>query len=345
MLPLSKIKKNLSNNYLTSNWSGEIRFWPWDVLLPESISPDPGIALINCQDVNQAVRKKILTVLNQNNYSKLQSWQLARGDIYIINLPANHRKTLTIPNNLAGSWATLFILAGPNSQTVLIDEHQAANSSFGFTSVFVLLAENSHCDYIIKNKKTPNNFAYQALVETSAKINFYIDAVLAAEHSYHSVVIKHQGNNSQGNIYARYDIGPQTKNYLEFRNNHRRQGSAGEMVIKILARAASRTKVDGWIEIGQPAVKTNSYLREEVLLLSPNATVEAEPNLEILNNSVRASHGATVGFIDQAQLFYLESRGLARVQAQKIIAQGFLNSVFDTIKDQKIKMLLANVCR
>jgi Fe-S cluster assembly scaffold protein SufB len=64
-----------------------------------------------------------------------------------------------------------------------------------------------------------------------------------------------------------------------------------------------------------------------ILLLDKQSSAVAEPKLEIENNDVKASHAATVGKIDEDQLFYLESRGVNINEAKKLIVEGFLKEV------------------
>ncbi len=67
----------------------------------------------------------------------------------------------------------------------------------------------------------------------------------------------------------------------------------------------------------------DASLRDDVLLLSKDAHIDSIPALEIAANDVKAFHGATVGSIDEDELFYAQSRGLAREEAERMIALGF----------------------
>jgi Fe-S cluster assembly protein SufD len=67
-------------------------------------------------------------------------------------------------------------------------------------------------------------------------------------------------------------------------------------------------------------------------LLSEHARAASEPILEIENNDImRCSHGATVGPVDPEHMFYLQSRGIPRLIAQRMVVQGFLGEVLDKI--------------
>jgi Fe-S cluster assembly protein SufD len=76
--------------------------------------------------------------------------------------------------------------------------------------------------------------------------------------------------------------------------------------------------------IEKNAQQTKSFLRENVLLLSPNAKAEAIPNLEIEANDVKCSHAATISNISDEEVFYLMSRGISRKEAEELIVEGFL---------------------
>jgi Fe-S cluster assembly protein SufD len=91
----------------------------------------------------------------------------------------------------------------------------------------------------------------------------------------------------------------------------------------------ARSLYHGTIEVARAARKTDAYQANRNLLLSPRASAQSLPRLEIEENDVRCTHGATVGPIDPAQLFYLMSRGLPRPNAEQLIANGFLATVLE----------------
>lgn len=86
----------------------------------------------------------------------------------------------------------------------------------------------------------------------------------------------------------------------------------------------------GNIKIAKEAQQTDAYQSSKNLLLGEDAKAEAVPNLEILANDVKCSHGATVGPVDKEQIFYLQSRGLDKTTAEELIIIGFFNTVLAT---------------
>jgi Fe-S cluster assembly protein SufD len=94
------------------------------------------------------------------------------------------------------------------------------------------------------------------------------------------------------------------------------------------------------IRIDRSGQQTDSYLKNDNLLLSDHARADSIPGLQIDANDVRASHGATVGRADEEQIFYLESRGISRATAIRMIVEGFFASVFDRMSQERVRQKL-----
>jgi Fe-S cluster assembly protein SufD len=89
----------------------------------------------------------------------------------------------------------------------------------------------------------------------------------------------------------------------------------------------SRTVFNGKIVVHKGAVKTDSAQSNASLLLSGKAEVDTKPELEIYNDDVKCAHGATVGQLDENQLFYLKSRGLSGQEARQALTFAFADEV------------------
>ena len=94
---------------------------------------------------------------------------------------------------------------------------------------------------------------------------------------------------------------------------------------------------EGLVTIRKGAKNADADLNERAILLSPHARAGAIPRLEVLENEVKAGHGATVGKVGEEELFYLATRGLARSEAKKLIVRGFLESFVDEFPPAEAK--------
>lgn len=103
----------------------------------------------------------------------------------------------------------------------------------------------------------------------------------------------------------------------------------------LLGRANAVHK--GLIKIENKATQANGFLTGHTLLLSEEASSNIIPSLEIDNNDVQAGHAATVGQVDELQLFYLMSRGLDRKEAERLIVSGYFEPIISKIGFESLK--------
>jgi len=94
---------------------------------------------------------------------------------------------------------------------------------------------------------------------------------------------------------------------------------------------------NGKVVAHKGAVKTDSAQSNGNLLLSRQAEIDTKPELEIYNDDVKCAHGATVGQLDDKQLFYLRSRGLSEEEAQELLTFAFADEVLATMGDAVVR--------
>ncbi|MCH4026316.1 MAG: Fe-S cluster assembly protein SufD [Acetobacter fabarum] len=95
----------------------------------------------------------------------------------------------------------------------------------------------------------------------------------------------------------------------------------------------ARGVFQGKVLVERIAQKTDGYQMNQALLLSPEAEIDAKPELEIYADDVRCSHGATVGALDDDQLFYLRSRGIPEQEARQMLIDAFLDEAIALVED------------
>jgi Fe-S cluster assembly protein SufD len=110
-----------------------------------------------------------------------------------------------------------------------------------------------------------------------------------------------------------------------------------DLLYKGALRDRSRGVYSGWVHVRPGAQKTDAMQTSRNIILSEEAFARAIPNLEIEANDVRCGHAASVGPVEEEQLFYLESRGIPRAEAEKLIVFGFFNEVLDRITLEQVR--------
>jgi Fe-S cluster assembly protein SufD len=113
--------------------------------------------------------------------------------------------------------------------------------------------------------------------------------------------------------------------------------SMSDLLFKGALRDRARMIYQGLIKVHKDAQRSDAYQANRNLLLSNKARADSIPSLEIEANDVRCTHGATVGQVDEEQLFYLRSRGLPRPIAEQMIIQGFFEPVLSRIPAESLR--------
>ena len=121
---------------------------------------------------------------------------------------------------------------------------------------------------------------------------------------------------------------------------HEAGHTTGDTVWKGALTGESRASYEGLIEILPGAQETHTYLQTHSMLLSAKAKADAIPSLIVKTDNVSASHGGTVGELDEEQIFYMESRGIPRRDAVRILVEGYFEEVIQRLEDPGLETLV-----
>jgi Fe-S cluster assembly protein SufD len=116
---------------------------------------------------------------------------------------------------------------------------------------------------------------------------------------------------------------------------HSAPNTTSDLAFRGVLRDSASAVWSGMIRVEPDAQRTDAFQESRNLLLSDGAHADAIPGLEIEANDVRCTHAATVGRIDEEQLFYLQSRGLERSEAEGLLVGGFLGVVAARLEESK----------
>jgi Fe-S cluster assembly protein SufD len=121
---------------------------------------------------------------------------------------------------------------------------------------------------------------------------------------------------------------------------HETGPSGGDVHWRGAATGESRASFEGLIQINQGAQQSHTYLQIHTMLLSAEAELDAIPSVLVGADDVSASHGGTVGELDEALIFYMQTRGLTRPQAVRVIVEGFFEPLIVQLDDAALEQLI-----
>jgi Fe-S cluster assembly scaffold protein SufB len=123
-------------------------------------------------------------------------------------------------------------------------------------------------------------------------------------------------------------------------DKHEEGHTTGDTVWKGALTGESRASYEGLIHIVPGAQETNTYLQTHSMLLSPKARGDAIPSLIVQTDNVSASHGGTVGELDEDQIFYMMTRGVSRGEAVRVLVEGYFEEVVQRLEDEGLEALV-----
>ena len=123
-------------------------------------------------------------------------------------------------------------------------------------------------------------------------------------------------------------------------DRHEQGHTTGDTVWKGALTGNSRASYEGLIHIVPNAQESHTYLQTHQMLLSQKAKGDAIPSLIVETDSVSASHGGTVGELDEEQIFYMMSRGITRAEAVRVLVEGYFEEVVQRLYDEGMKGLV-----
>ncbi|HLK67033.1 MAG TPA: Fe-S cluster assembly protein SufD [Bryobacteraceae bacterium] len=236
------------------------------------------------------------------------------------------------------------ILVGANAQCTIVETYKGAGQYFTNPVTEIVVGDGAVVDHYKIQQEDPRAYHIATMqVQLGRSANF----------SSHSI--------SLGGALVRNDVGAvlsegteATLNGLYIVNgtqhidNHtvidhaKPHGTSHEMYKGILDGKANAV-FNGRIIVRKDAQKTDSKQTNKNLVLSDDAVINTKPELQILADDVRCTHGATIGQLDAESLFYMQSRGIGKSDARNLLTYAFAQDIVDRVKIQSLKDSLERI--
>lgn len=169
-----------------------------------------------------------------------------------------------------------------------------------------------------------------------ARAKVVFAAIEGAESNY-NYRIELDGAGAELELYGLFVCSEDRRCNIRTNVRHNVADCRSNQVVKGIASANGVGTFDGLVYVAPDAQRTEAYQQSRNMLLSREARIHTNPQLEIYADDVRCSHGATVGNIDDDAIYYMRQRGLDEEQARKLQVSGFLRDVLGHIDDEAIR--------
>ena len=261
------------------------------------------------------------------------------ADPVVIDVPAGVtvREPIVVrhegPADGTASAVRLVVRAGADSEVQVIEVLDGGGAGLFLPAAEVHLGSAARLGYVGAQLLGPATWSI-AEVDLTADAQATVTAGLVGFGGDYARVrtdCRLLGRGATGNLVAAYfGDGDQTLDYRTFQD-HVAPDTTSNLLFKGAVSDRSRSVYTGLIRVGKDARGTNAFQTNRNIKLSEDAWAESVPNLMIENNDVHCSHASAVGPIDEEQRFYLESRGVPTVVAERLIVAGFFAEVLDQL--------------
>jgi FeS assembly protein SufD len=206
-------------------------------------------------------------------------------------------------------------------------------------AVYLFLEDGSHIEYVSIRESGENLYSFSTFhshLKNGARLDWR-HAWFGGKLQRANIINYLEGEDSKTDEVQVFFLDNKEHLDITSRLEHIAPRTTSRVLVKGALRDRARAVFQGNVRIEKNAQETDSFLSDHVLLLNPGARADSIPALEIEANQVRASHSASIGQIDEEQVFYLMSRGLDESDAKKTIVSGFLSPAIDSIPHEHVR--------
>ena len=316
----------------------------------------PGVRILNLPEAFLHYEKDIVALWKQqdsqdgNPFVALNKALLHHGAFIRIEPKAVVEKLIHIIHVTSPSFQETIdcpfsmIFAGASSEVKILESHVAFSKGLYFVDALtdILLEEDAKVFYGKAQKESPEAFhigTTRIWQKRDSQLNafcFTADGRLTRNDL--QVVL--EGVGSSAILNGLYSVRETQHVDNHTAVDHRVRNCTSNQFYKGILNDSGRAVFNGKIFVRREAQQTNSYQLNKNLLLGKGCRVDTKPQLEIFANDVKCTHGATIGQLNEDEVFYLQTRSIPKDRAVDILARGFVDEILNAIPAASVKQKL-----
>jgi Fe-S cluster assembly protein SufD len=239
----------------------------------------------------------------------------------------------------AAAYHRVLVVLERGASATFVEEYRSEAAGYLNTVVELVVEDGARLEYVTVQEHHPEMRQFgthRAVVGRDAQLD-WVAAAVGGTRAKSRMESYLAGQGAAVKVTGAYYLTGREHADFDTTQEHAAPSTTSDLAFKGVLDDRSRAVWRGVIRVDRGAQKTDAYQENRNLLLSPDAQATPIPGLEIEANDVRCTHGATVGQVDQGQLFYLMARGLTRAQAQRLIVRGFFEDVLERIGSTEVR--------
>ena len=201
----------------------------------------------------------------------------------------------------------------------------------------IVLHSNDSFEHVFVNEPEVNLHIVQ---ESGSRVKIHVinmeSSAISPQHSdiANKIVVEQAGEGCETEIYGLAYLKGEERVTTETHVYHTVGGGKSSQLIKFVLEDQSRGRFIGDLKIAPDAQQVEAHQTNRNLVLSDEAEMRTQPQLEIYADDVKASHGASTGQLDEAAMFYMQQRGIGKEKARQLLVNAFMKEVIEAISPQ-----------
>ena len=233
----------------------------------------------------------------------------------------------------------VIVIAEAGSKATIVETYASDSKSFTNAAVQVVVEENASVTHYRVQKDSHEAFNYGVTEVTLGRGSSYnsTNINLGSGLSRHDIDVKFTADGAEAWVDGLYMLNGSQHHDTHSIIDHTVPNCTSHQNYRGVLNDKSRAVFNGKVFVRENASGTDAQQQNKNLLLSNDARVDTKPQLEIFNDDVKCAHGATVGQLEDEELFYLLTRGLPETLARNLLTYGFAEEVINKIEIEAIK--------
>jgi Fe-S cluster assembly protein SufD len=233
----------------------------------------------------------------------------------------------------------VLVIAEAGSKATIVESYAGPAESFTNAAVQIVLQDNANLTHYRVQKESPAAFHVGTTEVTVGRGSLYNSTSinLGGAIARHDIDVKFTAEGGEAFVDGLYMLNGSQHSDTHSVIDHAVPNCLSHQSYKGVLNDRSRGVFNGKVFVRENAHGTNAEQSNKNLLLSNDARVDTKPQLEIFNDDVKCSHGATVGQLEEEELFYLLTRGLPDSLARNLLTYGFAEEIIRKIGIESIK--------
>lgn len=284
---------------------------------------------------------------SEDGFYQVNRLFFARGGVLFVEGQLDQPIRLSFGSSPSFAPARFCIIAEANAELSVIEEHSGNSDSdaANFPVVQVFLKENAKLQHLKLIQSMKLHFSVTEIYLDKFACSNFLQLLKETELARSAIYIVQQGERAESHLDGLALLEKNQKADVRFEVRHKEPYGSSRQLYKAALKDRTQSIFNGKVFIAQGAQKVDSSQLNKNLIMSAHAEADSKPELEVYADDVKAAHGASIGQLNEDELFYLCSRGIAKDLAKQMLTEGYVIDLVDRLTDDYLRATASEFIR